>query len=36
MAIVIKNLPAIAGVVRDVNSIPRSGRYSEEGHDNLL
>ena len=36
MALVVKNLPANAGVVRDVDSIPRSGRYPEEGNDNLL
>ena len=32
----VKNLPANAGVVRDVDSLPRSGRYPEEGNDNLL
>ena len=32
----VKNLPANAGVIRDVSSFPRSGRYPGEGNDNLL
>ena len=31
MALVVKNLPAIAGDIRDVSSIPWSGRTLEEG-----
>ena len=36
MAQVVKNLPANAGDVRDVGSIPGSGRFPTEGHDNPL
>ena len=36
MALVVKNLPANAGNIRDVGFIPRSGRYSGSGHINLL
>ena len=36
MALVVKNLPANAGDVRDVGSIPGSGRFPTEGHDNPL
>ena len=34
--LVVKNLPANAGEVRDVGSILGSGRYPVEGHGNLL
>ena len=34
--LVIKNPPANAGEVRDVGSIPRSGRSPGEGHGNPL
>ena len=34
MALVVKNLPANAGDVRDTVSIPRSGRSPEEGNGN--
>jgi len=33
---VVKNLPANAGDTRDADLIPRSGRSSGEGNDNLL
>ena len=33
---VVKNPPANAGDIRDVGSIPGSGRSPGEGHDNLL
>ena len=33
---VVKNSPVSAGDIRDVGSIPGSGRSSGEGHDNLL
>ena len=36
MALVIKNLPANAGDVKDLCSIPESGRSLGGGHDNLL
>ena len=32
----VKNLPAIAGDVRDIGSIPGSGRSPGEGHGNQL
>ena len=35
-ALVVKNLPANAGDVRDADSIPGWGRYPEGGHGNLL
>ena len=34
MALVVKNLPANAGDIRDVGSIPGSGRSPEGGHGN--
>ena len=36
VALVVKNLPANAEDVRDVGSIPESGRFPTEGHDNPL
>ena len=36
MALVVKNLPAHAGDVRDMGSIPGSGRSSGGGHGNPL
>ena len=36
MALVVKNLPANAGEVRDEGSIPRSGRSPGGGHGNPL
>ena len=36
VVLVVKNLPANAGEVRDVGSILGSGRYPVEGHGNLL
>ena len=36
MALVVKNLPARAGDVRDRGLIPGSARSPGEGHDNLL
>ena len=36
VALVVKNLPANAGDVRDVGSIPGSGRSSGKGHGNPL
>ena len=36
MALVVKNLPANAGDVRDVGSIPRLGRSPGAGNGNLL
>ena len=36
MALVVKNLAATAGDVRDVNSIPGLGRSSGEGRSNPL
>ena len=35
-ALVVKNLPAIAGDIRDVGSIPGLGRSPEEGTGNSL
>ena len=34
--LVIKNLPANSGDVRDLGLIPGSGRSPEGGHDNLI
>jgi len=34
MVLVVKNTPVSAGDVRDVGSIPGSGRSSGGGHDN--
>ena len=34
--LVVKNLPANAGDIRDVGSIPGSGRFPEEGNGNPL
>ena len=36
MELVVKNLPANAGDIRDVGSIPGSGSSPGEGHGNLL
>ena len=36
MALVVKNLPANAGDIRDVGSIPGSGRSPGVGHGNPL
>ena len=36
MVLVVKNLPANAGDIRDVGSIPRSGRFPGGGHGNPL
>ena len=36
VAPVVKNLPADAGVIRDMGSIPGLGRFPEEGHGNPL
>ena len=36
VALVVKNLPAKAGEVRDAGSIPGSGRSPREGHGNPL
>ena len=36
MSLVVKNLPANAGDVRDTGSIPGSGRAPEGGHGNRL
>jgi len=36
MALVVKNPPASAGDVRDMGSIPGSGRCPGEGHGNPL
>ena len=36
VALVVKNLPANAGDIRDTGSIPGSGRSPGEGHSNLL
>ena len=36
MALVVKNLPANAGDVRDMGCIPGSGRSPGEGHGNPL
>ena len=36
VALVVKNPPANAGDIRDMGSIPRSGRSPGEGHGNPL
>ena len=36
MALVVKNLPANTGDLRDVDSIPGSGRVPDEGNGNSL
>ena len=36
VALVVKNLPVNAGDVRDLSSIPRSGRFPGEENGNLL
>ena len=36
VVLVVKNLPANAGDLRDMGSIPRSGRSPGRGHGNLL
>ena len=36
MLLVVKNLPVNAGNLRDMGSIPGSGRFPKGGHDNLL
>jgi len=36
VALVVKNLPASAGVVRDMHLVPGSGRSPGEGHGNPL
>ena len=36
MALVVKNLPAYAGDIRDKGSIPGLGRSPERGHGNPL
>ena len=36
LLLVVKNLPATAGDIRDVDSIPGSGRSPGEGHENPL
>ena len=36
LVLVVKNLPATAGDIRDVDSIPGSGRSPGEGHENPL
>ena len=36
MALVVKNPPAIAGDIRDMDSIPGLGRSPEDGHSNPL
>ena len=36
VVLVVKNLPANAGDVRDTGTIPGSGRYSGGGHGNPL
>ena len=36
MALVVKNLPANAGEIRDAGSIPESGRFPGEGNGNPL
>ena len=36
VTLAVKNLPAIPGDLRDMNSIPGSGRSPGEGHDNQL
>ena len=36
MALAVKNLPANAGSIRDVGTVPGSGRFPGEGHGNPL
>ena len=36
MALVVKNLPANAGEIRDAGSIPESGRFPGEGNGNPI
>ena len=36
LILVIKSLPANAGNIREVGSVPRSGRFSGGGHGNSL
>ena len=36
MVLVVKNLPANAGVIRDLDSIPEAGRSPGGGHGNPL
>ena len=36
VGLVVKNLPAVAGDLRDMDSIPGSGRSSGRGHGNPL
>ena len=36
VVLVVKNLPADAGDIRDMGSIPGLGRFPEEGHGNPL
>ena len=36
MVLVVKNLPANAGEIRDAGSIPESGRFPGEGNGNPL
>ena len=36
MALIVKNLPAILGDMRDAGSVPRWGRSSGGGHGNPL
>ena len=36
MVLEVKNLPANEGDIRDVGSIPGSGRFPGEGHDNSV
>ena len=36
MALVVKNLPANAGVIRDLDLIPEAGRSPGGGHGNPL
>ena len=36
VALVVKNLPANAGYIRDAGSIPESGRFPGGGHGNLI
>ena len=36
MVLVVQNTPATAGDIRDVGSVPGSGRSPGEGHDNPL
>ena len=36
VALMVKKLPAIAGDIRDLSSVPGSGRFSGEGNGNPL